>query len=112
MHRLVDEYLERFDAAAAATRLPDGRRVGLRQEIVDNLSAAIPESATDAAADQVLAGFGTPAEILEQERDSADAEPVGSPQSRARVLTTGAVVIVVIALLLAAVLPLALAFAR
>jgi uncharacterized membrane protein len=107
LHPSVADYLARFDAAAAG--LPADRRAELRREIVDHLSAAIPVGATEAEADQVLATFGSPTEIIEQARDAADAEPIGSRQSRLRFLAVGAVIIVVVALFLSTVLPLALA---
>jgi hypothetical protein len=98
-----DAWLARFEKAAA--RIPEPRRSALREEILADFERA------DDSGD--LVGYPTPEEIVAEELATAggvvveDREPI-----RRRTLATGAVVIVVVAGLLAVVLPLVLAIWR
>lgn len=112
VHPLVAEYLARFDAAAADAELPLSRRTELRREIVENLSAAIPIGTGHSDASAVLDGFGPPVQLIAQADDVADAEPLGSRRTRTRVLITGAVVVIVVALVATVVLPVVLVLFR
>lgn len=112
LHPLVAEYLARFDDATPTSGLPGDRVAELRREIMENLGAAIPVGTSHSDASAVLDGFGAPAELFAQAADVADAEPVGSRQARTRVLVTGAVVVIVIALVLTVVLPIVQVLAR
>jgi hypothetical protein len=102
-HPLVEDYLTRFDRAASV--VPTGRRLALRREIEAHLRDAIPRESSDEDAALTLHEFGSPDEIVAQEMEGADAEPLVSGRSRRRVLVVGAVVFVLIALVLAVVLP-------
>lgn len=89
----VRSYLEEFDRLSA--QLPKHRRDTLRKEIEEHLRIAIPADATDAVIGSVLADFGSPAEIVEQEIDAAPASPRVPTRVR-RLLIWGGVVLAVV----------------
>lgn len=64
-HPYVARYLLRFDQEAR--RIPEQRRLLLREEIAEHLRDLIPESSSDEAAANAIAQFGSPAEILAHE---------------------------------------------
>ena len=94
-HRLVREYLSKFDRAAGG--LPRARRAELREEIAAHLRDSIPADLPDGAAAMVIADFGPPEEIVGQEpmRDVR--------RDRRPVIVIGAVAVIAVAILIAAI---------
>ena len=83
VHRdaLVDDYLARLDAAAAA--LPDARRQELLAEIRSHLAEALPDEPTDeTTVRNVLERLGSPEEIVAAAVDP-DERPPAAPARRA-----------------------------
>jgi hypothetical protein len=66
-HPAVTDYIDEFDRIASV--IPAARRTMLREEIVAHLRDAIPFDATDEEAAVAIAGFGTPEEIVANERE-------------------------------------------
>lgn len=101
-HPAVAEYLARFDRIASS--IPVSRREALRQEVLDHLTDAIPADLADVDAELILAGFGSPDEIVAQELEGS---PVARAAPRRARLpwVVGSTSLVVVAVLLATVLP-------
>jgi hypothetical protein len=79
-HPYVTNYLLRFDEAAK--RIPEPRRLLLREEIAEHLRDSIPASSSDEAAAKAIAQFGSPAEILAHELDGSHSTTDALPRRR------------------------------
>lgn len=101
-HRLVTEYLARFDEASSV--IPLSRREALRREVLDHLIDAIPANFSDVDAETILAGFGNPGEIVAQEMEGSPPSG-GEPRTTRPLWVLGAVSLVVAAVALAIVTP-------
>lgn len=102
-HPLVAEWLRRFDRAARD--IPSPRREALRSELTDHLLEAI-DPVDDATAAAALTDLGDPEAIVASERAAADDVTIEPRRRLPRWrLMFGAVVIIVVAVMLAAVIP-------
>jgi hypothetical protein len=100
----VSAWLADFDRAARV--IPEPRRGALHTELAMHLDDAIPAGATDPEVALVLADLGDPAGIVADEVDAAErVEVPPRPPMRGRSLAIGATALVVVAVLIALVLP-------
>lgn len=105
LHPAVVEYMARFDAVAGL--IPVSRRQALRQEVVDHLADAVPASLSDVDAELILAGFGNPRDIIEQEMEGSTAVEA-MPKKVRHFWALSALALVVTAIALAFAIPLLL----
>ena len=104
-HPAIVEYLAQFDEAAIV--IPTARRDALRREVLDHLTDAIPANLSDVDAELVLARFGSPGEIVAQEMEGSTTVG-GAPRRGRHLWVLGTVSLVVVAVVLATVVPLLL----
>ena len=105
-HPFVTAYLSEFDGVT--TTLAAARRLELREEIAGHLREAIPPSLSKLEAAAVIADFGSPAEIVDQELPRVHGLEQSKPSRTTLYVVVAAVVVAAIVMVLVAV---ALAFA-